>query len=372
MKKIVIITPSLAGGGAEKIAVNLANEYASRGHNVELVLFKAKGPYLKLVNNNVALNDLDIRKPKLAFLELRKYLRKNRDALFLSVIRTANIHVGLASIGLGLNCLIFREANTLEAVLEKPLFRRFLSKSAMALSYYFANGIIANSPDTKNDLIKNKITWRDKVAVIPNPVLPSGYQSLYAKEVEHPWFNNEDFKVVLAVGRLHKQKNFSFLISAFKYVLTQEPKARLLIIGEGDEEHQLINQITSSGMKEYVKLEKFKANVFPYYYNAHLFALSSDWEGFGNVLVEALAAGLPIVSTNCNGGPKFILADRIYGTLVSIGDARGFANAILEELQNTNKKLHSIEYSKNFTVDIISQQYLLELTKHARRTRKSK
>lgn len=357
-EKISIITPSLNGGGAEKVAVNLANYYASTGHNVDLVVFKLIGPYQLMVSDKVNLVNLDVTRTRYAFFKIRSYLKNNQNARVLSVIRDSNIFVGLAAFGLQLKKLSFREANTLDAVENQKLPRKSFYKLLMKIAYGRADNVIANSDDTKSDLVAHNIVCANKVEVIRNPVLVPEYQQLKFTEVDEDWFRQTETKVILTVGRLHIQKNYHFLVSAFKDVYQADKSARLMVVGEGDEKPRLLAQIDKEGLTDVVKIVEFQNNIYPYYENADVFALSSQWEGFGNVLVEALSVGLPVVSTNCPGGPKMILENGKYGTLVPLGDKQAYVDALLKALENPSKSQDSIEYAKRFTVESVAKEYL--------------
>ncbi|MBE0472417.1 MAG: glycosyltransferase [Methyloprofundus sp.] len=356
--KISIITPSLNGGGAERVAINLANHFVSVGNEVDLVVFKLIGPYQSLISPGVNVVDLNVSRTRYVFLKMRRYLRANRNSLVLSVIRDSNIFVGLAAIGLRLKSITYREANTLDGVLSKNLPSRFIYLSLMKLAYSRADNIIANSDDTKADLVGNGLTNKNKVSVIRNPVLVPNYEKSKSAHVDEDWFRRSDLKVVLSVGRFHPQKNFLFLISVFKEVYHENQSARLMIVGEGEEKQCLLDQIKKEGLTEVVKLVEFQGNIYPYYENADLFALTSEWEGFGNVLVEALSVGLPVVSTNCPGGPKMILKNGKYGMLIPLGDKQAYVDALLKSLESPAKSQDSIEYAKRFTVESVAKDYL--------------
>lgn len=357
-KKISIVSQTLAGGGAERVAVNLANHYASIGYSVDLVVFHLSGPYKSLVNVNVNIVNLNIPRARYSFFKLRNYLKKNIDAIFLSVIRDANIVLGLASIGINSKNITFREANTLDSIEKQGGIKRNLYKFIMKISYSRAKYIIANSDDTKLDLVKSKIAGPEKIEVIRNPVLTSDIELLKSKDVSEEWFSQKNIKIILSVGRLHHQKNFPFLISAFKEIYKNRRDARLIIVGEGEERQRLASLIEKLELSSVVKLVDFQNNIYPYYNNSTVFALSSDWEGFGNVIVEALSVGLPVVSTNCPGGPKMILENELYGQLVPVGDKKGYVDVILKLLENPGKRQESIEYAKRFTVENVADEYL--------------
>lgn len=355
---ISIMTPTLMGGGAEKVAVNLANHYANIGFNVDLVVFTRLAQYQSLISNKVTLINLNASRTSYAFFKVRGYLKKNKTALILSVICNSNVIVGLASFGLKLKSITFREANTLDGFINRGKVRWFIQKTLMKISYTKANNVIANSDDTKYDLIKNEICKSEKIRVIRNPVLAPDFEELKLDEPKEEWFSQPENKVILSVGRLDVQKNHSFLIASFKDIYQKSPNARLVIVGDGNEKDNLLSLISKNGLSEVVKLVPFQRNIYPYYYNSDVFALSSDWEGFGNVLVEALSVGLPIVSTNCPGGPKMILKGGEYGALTPLGDKKSYVSALLKILEKPEKNKKSIVYAKIFTVESVAKDYL--------------
>jgi len=227
----------------------------------------------------------------------------------------------------------------------------------MKLSYRRVSGVIANSSDTKKDIVSNKIVAEEKVRVIHNPVLPAQYQSLLDQETTEEWFNDPDKEVVLSVGKLHVQKNFPLLIKAFQRVNSLNDKARLVIIGEGEERLNILNLIQSFNLQDVVKLFGFQGNIFPYMKRAKVFVLSSEWEGFGNVIVESLAAGTSVICTNCAGGPKEILDHGRFGDLVELYDADALANKIVYRLEHPMNSSQLKERAMDFSGPAISKKY---------------
>jgi len=358
--KLCIITPSFRGGGAEKIAVSLANYYSAIGIDVLLLSFSDEGPYKDAVYPGVESVTLGVSRGRHAFIKLSSLLRKEKPTHVLSVIRLSNIILGLVSFFNKNMKIVFREANTLSGMSELPLLKRIIMYRLMVLSYRRANLIIANSADTKADLINSVVSDPGKVIESVNPVLTSDYSDLVGQAVSHPWFDREDYKVILNVGRLHKQKNQEFLIKAFSKLFNKHRELRLLIMGEGEEKTKLMDLIHSLNLDSYVDIASFKKNPHPYYHKSHVFVLTSDWEGFGNVVVEALAAGTPVVSLNCPGGPKEILGYGRYGTLVPTGRLSELVCAIEDVIYGEKKYDSKVlkEYARKFTVERIGADYL--------------
>ena len=173
----------------------------------------------------------------------------------------------------------------------------------------------------------------DKIKVIYNPIFTPALLEKAQQPLAHPWFSSNQPPVILGVGRLEKQKDFPTLIRAFAQVQQQRP-FRLIILGEGPQRSQLEALVQEMGLMANVDMPGFVVNPYAYMNQSAVCVLSSAWEGFGNVLVEAMATGTPVVSTNCESGPAEILANGQYGKLVAVGDVEGMAEAIANTLNN--------------------------------------
>ena len=364
MGKLAIIVHSFTGGGAEKIAVNLANYYATSDKDVDLVVFDNQGPYVSSINERVNVVDLKVAPRRYwpyrlgTYRALIRYFKIAQPVYVLSMIDFVNVITGISSYFWRPRRVVFRQANTLDDIRRRGRGYQLFYDCLLKVAYRKADRIIANSPDTKLDLLLHRIIPESKTVVIQNPVLPLNHQELLAEDINEPWLNDNSFFVVLGVGRLYYQKNFSFLIRAFSEVYAADNRARLIILGEGEEYRELSALVKELGLSNFVKIIEFQENVYPFYAKAHVFALSSRWEGFGNVLVEAISAGTSVVSVNCPGGPKMILENSKYGRLIKPGDRKGFSSAILEEfdLPLVSSEV-LIERSKEYAVDYVADKY---------------
>ncbi|MEX2375494.1 MAG: glycosyltransferase [Dehalococcoidia bacterium] len=357
-RRLCIVSSSFRGGGAQRVAVNLANHFHTLGHEVTLIVFQDEGPFRSMVSPGVRVVRLEATRSAVIFRRLLTELRKERPDAVLSVMRSTNIFVGVAARLAGTGRVILREASTLQSVTQRPFLKRLPYLTAMRLSYLLADAVIANSEGTARDLVAHRIGRRRDVVVVPNPVLDADVDSLMAQSVGHPWLDDQGTKVVLAVGRLVPSKNYPMLLHAFSKVLRQESRARMIILGEGPELGALQALQVDFGLADFVEIIPFQDNPFPYYAGADAFALTSDWEGFGNVLVEALAAGTPVVSTDCPGGPREILADGAFGALVPPRDASAMANALLATLEQPVDHAVLKERAAQFTVEVCGARYL--------------
>lgn len=361
MVKLCIVTPSFSGGGAERIAVNLANHYTKKGVDVCLIVFEGVGPYLSQIDSSIKLIDFDARRWRYnVWSKLRKALKAESPTHVLSVLRDVSIFVGLALPVKNKTRVVFREANTMDGVRRKSWRRRLIYKTLMRLAYWRADVVIANSIDTKKDLISDRIVRESKVEVIGNPVINDDLVEKTGGALYHDWFSSSDIFVVLHVGRLHVQKNQALLLSAFSLAVRSVPNLKLVILGEGAEKNNLEKLTSELGIKDSVDFAAFQDNPYPYYKAADLFVLSSDWEGFGNVIVEALACGTPVISTDCSGGPRTILANGKYGVLVPCGDAERLSSEIVNHVSNVGAwDFEELKMRANeFSVEAVAKKYL--------------
>jgi glycosyltransferase involved in cell wall biosynthesis len=353
-KKLTIITTSFAGGGAQRIAVNLANFFCEAGYSVDLVAFCAKGPYLSDISKEVRLIDLNVKRALFAIAPLRKYVMRNRDRYYLSVIRDANLVLSLASIICKPLRMVFREANTFHGLSSLNVVSRMIYSVLLRVCYVRCDSIIANSYDTKIDLLRFSPESNAKAFVIPNPLKIHDYDIVKANIIGSKAREGR----ILAVGRLEPQKNFSLLLRAFKRVVSESKKeVSLTILGDGTEYGMLDNLIATLGLRGKVELAGFQKDVESYYAGSDIFVLSSYYEGFGNVLVEALSAGMKVVSTSCPGGPRDILKDGEFGELVDVGDEEGLAKAITRAIGAVHDPVRQRARALDFSVESVGETY---------------
>jgi len=231
--------------------------------------------------------------------------------------------------------------------------------SLVRLSYSRANVVVSVSQGVSRDLIGCIGLQGNEVRTIYNAIINAELYKLGQEEISHPWFEAQQPPVLLAVGRLSFQKDYTTLIRAF-YKVRQQRSVRLLILGEGEERSRLEELVRELGLNEDVKLPGFVHNPYAFMKRASCLVLPSLFEGFGNVLVEALAMGCPVVSTDCPSGPAEILQGGKWGLLVPIGDHEAMAGAILAELEINRKHSSPIlnAYLRRFGLEEVVSQYL--------------
>lgn len=364
MPKIAFFLPDLGGGGAERIILNLAQGFAERGNSVDLVLARAYGPHVKDIPCQIKLFDLSkaVRLPTSAGLAatalvgLIRYVRRERPHCMLSSLTGSNLVALIAKELAGTPLrFVLREANTSLNV------RGPLTKLLMKFLYPRADHVIAVSRGVASDLVENVGLPVSRVQVIFNPVHIDHVQRLSSKELNHPWFLPGQPPVILGVGRLAPQKDFPTLLKAFALVRQRAP-VHLVILGEGNDRATLERLVDSMALKGDVIMPGFVENPYAYMKHARLFALSSRWEGCPNVLVEAMAVGTPVVSTNCHSGPFEILGGGRHGHLVPVGDPEKLANAILDVLRLDHDHDALVERASDFSLEKIVEDYLKVLS----------
>lgn len=357
-KHIALFLPSLRGGGAERVMVNLAWGFAERGLQVDLVLAKADGPYLSEVHPEVRVVDLGARRVLHSLPDLVRYLRRKRPAAMLSTLSHANIIAlwarGIASVPVR---LVVREANTVGiSASNAPALRGRWTPFLMRFFYRWADAVVANSSGVAEDLIRLTRLPAEKLKVIYNPVVTPELFAKAEEPLDHPWFRPGEPPVILGVGRLTKQKDFPTLIRAFALVRKERP-VRLMILGEGEGRPKLEALVRELGLKDDVALPGFVDNPYKYMKRAAVFVLSSRWEGLPSVLIEALALGTPVVATDCPSGPAEILEGGKWGRLVPVGEPHFLARAILGTLQDVREPPPEAAWER-FSLEEVVTAYL--------------
>ncbi len=336
MTDIAFFLVNLEGGGAEKVMLSLAGGFAEQGLKVDLIIAILEGEYLSLIPPNVRLINLKSSRLISSLPSLVKYLKQNHPKILISALEDPNTIAIIAKQLSGVSTFIILTVhNHLSRISQQsqslkgkliPLFVR--------LFYPLADGVVAVSQGVAEDAAKISRLPIEKIKTIYNPIFTNSLLAKFYEPVDHPWLReNHQLPVILGVGRLTKQKDFSTLIRAFALVKKDYP-ARLMILGQGEDLVSLQELVKELDLEENVNFPGFVPNPYTYMEKSSLVVLSSIFEGFGNVIVEAMLAGTPVVSTDCESGPAEILANGKYGKLVPVGDIATLAVAIINTLKN--------------------------------------
>jgi glycosyltransferase involved in cell wall biosynthesis len=334
---IALFLTSLDGGGAERAFVDLANQFVDLGVRVDLVLVRAKGPYLSEVRSEVLVVDLRGSRTSFAVIKLSKYIRQNGPDIVLSGLDNANIAsiIGCMLAGCSNRAILTQRSILRECYhLQYPHTHRFWL-IILRLIYARARLIISNSHAARHDLCEGFGISPAKLAVIHNSVDIDRIERLALVDPKHPWTILSAKPLLLSVGSLGPLKDFSTLLRAFA-IVRQSLDCNLVVLGEGTEQDRLEALAQEIGVADSVQFLGFDANPFRWMSKASLLISSSITEGCPNVIQQALACGTPIVATECLGGTSEILEGGKWGRLVPVGNPKAMAEAIIATLQDKN------------------------------------
>lgn len=362
MKKICFFLPTLNFGGIEANTIRLAKSFIKCGYEVDLVVGNANGEYKKRIDNEINIISLNKKTLVTMLIPLKKYIKKKKPQVVITGGEGANILLSFIKILLPKAKIIIsiRTNLTVEydesSNIKKKLLYPFISR----ILYRKADKVVAVSEGVANDASTFLKIPINKINVIYNPILDNNLLELSDEQVQHRWLNDESNKVVLSVGRLVKQKDLKTLIQAYKTTKNNIENLKLLIIGEGPEREYLQKEIFNNKLESDVEILGFVQNPYSYMKQADLFVLSSKWEGFGNVLVEALSTGVPVLSTDCPSGPSEILGNGKFGSLAEVGNINDLSKLMLLELANNDT--YKIELrkkrAKKFSVEESKIKYI--------------
>lgn len=309
--KICFITATLAGGGAERVIANLANEMCARGHQITILLTTEKVVEYSL-NEQIEVIQISNKtahgmKERISRVSnLRKYFMKHKDSYYISMPTDTNIFVLFASLFLNIN-LVISERNDPNQYEHRPI-RNVL--------YCFANKIVFQTKDASLCFSK-RLQRQGKI--ILNPV---------SETLPMPYIGTREKRIV-AVGRLDTQKNHKLLINAFSCFIKEHPEYQLDIYGRGPLQEALTIQIKEMDLVGKVQLRGFSKDVWSEASNAMMYVLSSDYEGMPNSLLEAMAMGMAVISTDCPiGGAAMLIEHQVNGLLVPVDDCEKLYQAM--------------------------------------------
>ena len=335
MSRVALVLPGLGGGGAQRVFLDLGGELAAMGCDVELVVACDRGELRGASPEGVRVVQLGARVTSLAVGPLALHLRRARPDAVLSALTNANlITIAAARIARSDATLAVSEhLNLSTSLLHARDVRTRVAAAMIRRAYPLADRVVAVSRGVAADLARTTGLPPASIDIAFNPIPVDLLRARAAEPLDHPWAADGEPPVVLAVGRLTAQKDFATLLDAFAAARRQEP-CRLVILGEGEDRNALEQQVRRLGLEDAVQLPGFAANPYPWFRVARVLAMSSRFEGLPTVLLEALALGLRVVSTDCPSGPREILRDGRLGRLVAVGDPDALAGALVAALRD--------------------------------------
>lgn len=359
MEKIAIFIPSLRGGGAERVMLNLASGLVSKNYSIDLVVVKLEGQYINQIPQNIKVINLNSKRAITSIIPLIKYIKKNEPNVIVSAMGHINIVAIIAKLFMSNKIkVIITEHTTLSlAKKESKNLKEKITIKILKYIYQYSDAIVAVSKDVAKDMSSILNIPLEKINVIYNPIISDDLIKKSMENINESWFYPGEPPVVISVGRLTEAKDFDTLIYAFKKIY-EKMKVRLVILGEGEKRSYLEKLIHDMGLDNDVKILGFVENPYSYMKRASVFVLSSKREGLPTVLVEALACGTPVISTDCYSGPREILQNGKLGKLVPVGDVDALANEIIKLLENKVENRMVLNELKDFTFESSVQKYI--------------
>ena len=348
-KHVVLYVPDLSVGGAERAALNLLEALPGPDLRVTLLLNQRRGPLIDALLDGTEVRSLDVHRTIAALPRLTAFLRRERPDVLISYLEFNNIVAIWANHLAGRPTKVIASHHvTMSSV--KPgsgSWKYRLVPAIYRFTLPWADHVVAVSKGVASGLAQ-VMRGQGSLSIIDNPIITLGYRELAAAPLEHPWFAPAQPPIILGVGRLVPQKNFELLINAFAE-LAVKSNARLALLGDGPLKIDLQQQIDRLGLSSRATILPIDLNPWRYMARANVLVLSSLFEGFGNVLVEAMATGTPVVSVDCPDGPADILGHGKWGRLVPSGDAKALAAAIEQTLADPgdpqSRRARALEYS---------------------------
>ncbi|HYE34977.1 glycosyltransferase [Methylocaldum sp.] len=346
--------------GVDRVMRNLVPEFARYGLRIDLLKVGGHGPYWEELPDNARTVDLGVSHVSTALPALVRYLRRNRPKVLLSdkdkVNRTALMARALARVD---TRVAVRIGTTVSKNLERRgWWARHSQLASIRLLYRYADSILTPSEGAAGDLAKIAGLPMAAVTVVPSPVLTDRFAAMAEETVDHPWFAPGEPPVILGVGELCARKDFATLLKAFAELRRGGRPCRLIIGGEGRQRSKLLQLARDLGISEDIDLPGFLANPYAYMRRAKVFGLTSICEGMPVVLIEAMACGTPVVSTDCPSGPREVLRDGRYGSLIPVGDSSALAGKIAEMLDNPTSSEALSEATVPYTITNSAWRYL--------------
>jgi glycosyltransferase involved in cell wall biosynthesis len=366
--KVLFFISSLGGGGAERVMVDLLrNIDRGRIEPILVLLYPYEdSPYRQYLPEDIRVIVVTRKSDSLPgkllqLLNFIKTIHKEKPNVIVSMLTHNNIMAMLSGLLFGIR-VIACEHNTLSEVIKTEEGRRILGFPVSLLvksCYRFADKIIAVSEGIRLNLISDFGIMSEKVQTIYNPIDLNRIKALISDSPEHPFFRDQK-PVVIAMGRLTAQKGFDILLKGFSRVIS-EIDARLIVMGEGPQRAYLENIIRNLGIVDKVYLSGFQRNPYALLAHSAIFVLSSHYEGLPMAILEAMACGIPVISTDCRSGPREILQNGQCGILVPVNNETALAEAITRLLNDREQReefsKRGKERMKDFTVNEIVRQY---------------
>lgn len=374
--KLWLLMSRLGNGGLERVQINLANAFQKVGHDVCILAGQVENSAANGARIEVPVTQVAKSGAWQFIFGLIACLRKAQPDCILT---TSN---DVACLTLMLRPLLAPAAKvivTQHLSLSGPLLHaRGLSRLKLRLIYAAmrwllprADAVIAVSEGVADDIADTLYIERGTIDVVYNPIVTPNFTDLLRELILWPW-TDENTPVIVFIGRLSREKRLDLLLAACRPLLESDA-ARLLVVGSGPQRDWLEAQIEARGLASKCHFTGFVHNVLPFIVRSNVLVLPSDYEGFGNVLVEAMACGVQVISTDCPHGPAEILAGGVYGQLVRPGNRSSLEEAIRRSLEGTFRVDPDVLVKRagDFDLETATTSYLSIVTRVVKQANKA-
>jgi len=361
--KIHVFIAHMGIGGAERVCVNLANEFADKGNEVHIVVLNLENDVnTHLLDSRVQVHSLGVSRLRYAAPAMLGYVKKYRPPfLFVFGNEMAVILNKMRKLHLVNTPLIVRVLNNVNISLAKednvsPIVESYLQKAQKQLADM--EHVIAQCDAMKEQLLEKKLVKREQISRVYNPVS----RDLIVKtlKIRVPFAKREADRIreIVFIGRLDPQKNLPHLVEAFTMLYKKMPNTCLRLIGNGNLTDAIKKMVEDKGLSECVSFEGVCKDMEKIYAKADMIVLSSEYEGMPNCLIEAIGCGIPIVSYDCPIGPREIVVDDVNGYLVKYNDINQLAEKMEECLKRDWDEERIRRTAEKFDVSYIAKEYI--------------
>lgn len=363
---IVFYLPNINLGGIAQNSIKLSREFVNKGHNVTFILHRYGGEYTAIMPESISIENLKVSNVLFALPRIEKYIKTHDIDLLITSRDLNNSLVLLWNHIRKIQCNHLMATCHTNAIIEHREFKRisrkiktFVYMKLARMTYKWADSIVCVSKGVAEATAKYSNIPIEKIKVIYNPIVTEDFEERKNEIItEAFWKDTNGKKVLIGAGRLTEQKNWPLLIKAFSKISKIDDNAILIILGEGELRGALETLINNLGLSEKVIMPGYISNPLKFVSKSDLFISTSNWEGFGNAIAEALATGTKVIATDCPSGPAEILDYGKYGVLVPTEDEEMLVKAIQECLHKDWDKELLVNRGLDFSTEKIAEEYL--------------